>query len=120
MRDAPGGGARTATMKYPRRPNASVAVALVIPIVLVAVLGITGYLVYRYALYDALCKSSVNRTLRRYSIPKTPAQIVREFHEKKGEKLSDAEVRRLEKMYRQTDPDQFLAMYDSIRENGSV
>lgn len=103
-------------MKYARRPPPGMAIALVIPIVLVAVLGIVGYLVYRYALYDALCKSSVSRTLKRYSIPKTPSQIIREFHEKKGESISDAEVRRLEKMYRQTDPDQFLAMYDSIRE----
>ena len=92
------------------------ATALIIPIVLVAVLGIAGYLVYRYALYDALCKSSVSRTLKRYDIPKTPAQIIREFYEKKGEPLGEAEVRRLEKLYRQTDPDQFLAMYDSIRE----
>lgn len=103
-------------MKYAGRARASMAVALIIPVVLVAVIGIAGYLVYRYALYDALCKSSVSRTLKRYNIPKTPSQIIREFHEKKGDPLDDAEVRRLEKLYRQTDPDQFLAMYDSIRE----
>ena len=95
------------------------ALALVIPILLVAVLGIAGYLVYRYAVYDMICKSSVERTLKKYDIRKTPSQIIREFHEKKGEQISDAEVGRLEKLYRQTDPDQFLAMYDSTRERTS-
>lgn len=95
------------------------ATALIIPVLLVAVLGIVGYLVYRYAVYDAICKSSVRRTLKRYDIRKTPSQIIREFHEKKGEQISDAEVGRLEKLYRQTDPDQFLAMYDSTRERKS-
>lgn len=90
---------------------------LIIPLMLAAVAGLVGYLLYRYVIYDAMCKSSVNRILSSYDIQKTPAQIVREFHELvRGEKLSERRARALEKMYRQTDPDQFLEMYDAIRE----
>ena len=102
--------------EIPRAAPHPVATAIIIPIAIVAVLGIGGYLVYKYVLYDAFCKSSVNRMLKRYEIPKTPSQIIREFYEKKGEPLPDSEIRKLEKVYRQTEPDQFLAMYDSIRE----
>ena len=34
-----------------------------------------------------------------------------------GESLSKGEVADLEKRYRQTDPGQFLSMYDEIRDN---
>jgi len=95
-----------------------VASAIIIPIIVVAILGLAGYLIYRYALFDLMCKASVNRTLKSYDIQKTPFEIIREFHARKGRNLSDAEIRGLEKRYRQTDPDEFLAMYDSIREDG--
>ncbi len=93
------------------------ASAIIIPIVIVAILGLGGYLVYRYAFFDAMCKSSVNKTLKKYNIRKTPFEIVQEFYKKKGESLSEKEIRNLEKQYRQTDPDEFLAMYDAIRED---
>ncbi len=93
------------------------ASAIIIPIVIVAILGLAGYLVYRYALFDALCKSSINKTLRKYDIQKTPFEIIQEFYKSRGEALSEREIRELEKKYRQTDPDEFLAMYDSIRED---
>ena len=38
------------------------------------------------------------------------------IYEEKGEKKSDKEIQNLEKHYRQKEPDQFLAMYDVIRE----
>ena len=89
----------------------------IIPIILAAAAGLGGYLLYRYVIYDAMCKNSVNRILSSYDINKTPAQIIREFHETiRGEKISEQKVRTLEKMYRQTDPDQFLEMYDALRE----
>ena len=90
--------------------------AIIIPLVVAAIAGLTGYLIYRYVVYDAICKINVNRILRSYDITKTPAQIVREFHEIRGEKISETRVRTLEKMYRQTNPDQFLEMYDAIRD----
>jgi len=93
------------------------ASAIIIPIIIVAILGLGGYLIYRYALFDAMCKSSINRTLKKYNIRKTPFEIVQEFYKKRGEALSDKEIRELEKKYRQTDPDEFLTMYDSIRED---
>ena len=93
------------------------ASAIIIPIVIVAILGLGGYLVYRYALFDAMCKRSINRTLKKYNIQKTPFEIVQEFYKKKGETLSEKEIKELEKKSRQTDPDEFLAMYDSIRED---
>lgn len=104
-------------MKYPYRPHDVMVTALVIPLLLAGIAGLGGYLLYRYVVYDAMCKSTVNRTLRSYDIRKTPAQIVREFHEKiRGERISDRQVRTLEKQYRQSDPDQFLEMYDALRE----
>lgn len=92
------------------------ASAIIIPIILVSILGLVGYLVYRFVLFDMMCKSTVNRTLRRYNIQKTPYQIVKEFHNAQGEDLSAAQIRDLEKEYRQTDPDQFLSMFDTVRE----
>ncbi len=93
------------------------AVALIIPLLLACAAGIGGYLIYRYVVYDAMCKMSVNRILSSYDIRKTPSQIIREFHEIiRGEKISEKQVRMLEKRYRQTDPDQFLEMYDALRE----
>ena len=91
------------------------ASVIVIPIILVAIIGLSGYLVYKYFVFDLLCKRSVNRTLENYKIKKTPTQIIREYYENKGDSLSDKEIQNLEKNYRQKEPDQFLAMYDAIR-----
>ncbi len=89
---------------------------IVIPLSIVAVVGITGYLIYRFALYDYFCNRSVNDTLRKYSIKKTQFQIIKEYHEGKGEKISDKEISQLEKHYRQHEPEQFLSMYDATRD----
>ncbi|WP_428326909.1 hypothetical protein [Nitrosopumilus sp.] len=89
---------------------------IVIPIIIVAIVGLTGYLVYKYGMYDYFCKRSVNQTLQKYNIQKTPSQIIKEYYEDKGEKKSHKEIQNLEKHYRQKEPDQFLAMYDAIRE----
>ena len=92
------------------------ASVIVIPIVIVAIVGLTGYLVYRYAMFDLLCKRRVNQTLQKYNIDKTPSQIIKEYYEEKGEKKSHKEIQNLEKQFRQKEPDKFLAMYDVIRE----
>ncbi len=89
---------------------------IVIPLAIVAVVGITGYLIYRFGLYDYLCNRSVNDTLRKYNIKKTQFQIIKEYHEVKGEKISDKEISQLEKHYRQHEPEEFLAMYDATRD----
>ena len=44
-------------------------------------------------------------------------EIIKEYHENKGESLSHQEIQSLEKNYRQNEPEQFLAMYDAIRDN---
>jgi len=88
---------------------------IVIPLTIVAIVGITGYLIYRFVLYDYFCNRTVNDTLRKYSIKKTQFQIIKEFHEVKGEKISDKEISQLEKHYRQHEPEEFLAMYDATR-----
>ena len=94
------------------------ATAFIIPLIVAAIAGLGGYLIYRYVVFDAMCKNTVNRMLQKYDIRKTPAQIVREFHEViKGEHIPESRVRMLEKTYRQTDPDQFLEMYDALREH---
>ena len=96
------------------------AFAVIIPITIVGILGITGYLIYRFVIFDYLSNKSVNDTLRRYSIDKSQIEIVKEYFEHKGEKISAGEINRLVKFYRQKEPEQFLAMYDSIRENSKT
>jgi len=90
--------------------------AIIIPLAIVAVVGIAGYLIYRFGLYDYFCNRSVNSTLRKYSIKKTQFQIIKEYHEVKGEKISDKEISQLEKHYRQHEPEEFLSMYDATRD----
>tara|TARA_Y100000590_G_scaffold315956_1_gene357315 strand:- start:57 stop:350 length:294 start_codon:yes stop_codon:yes gene_type:complete len=90
--------------------------AWIIPISIVAILGISGYLVYRFVIFDILANKAVNDTLRRYNIKKTQHEIIREFNENKGENLSDGEINRLAKHYRRNEPDQFLSMYDNLRD----
>jgi hypothetical protein len=91
-------------------------VALIIPILVVAIVGIGGYVIYRFVIYDYLCNKSVNETFRKYNIKKTQSQIIKEYHESKGETISEKEVSHLEKHYRQKEPEQFLAMYDAVRD----
>ena len=90
--------------------------AWIIPISIVAILGISGYLVYRFVIFDILANNAVNNTLRRYNIKKTQFEIIKEFHENKGENLTDGEINRLAKQYRRNEPDQFLSMYDNLRD----
>ena len=93
------------------------AAIIVIPILVVVIIGLSGYLVYRFLIYDLYCKRSVNQSLQKYNIKKTPSQIIKEYYDNKGEQISHQEIQNLEKNYRQNEPDQFLAMYDAIREN---
>jgi len=89
---------------------------IIIPLVIVAVVGISGYLIYRFVLYDYFCKKSVNETLRKNNIKKTQFQIIKEYHENKGKKIKEKEISQQEKRYRQHEPEQFLIMYDAIRD----
>ncbi len=91
--------------------------AIIIPIFIVAIVGLTGYLVYRYVMYDLLCKRSVKQTLRKYNIKKTPAQIIKEYYDDKGEEITQKDIQNMEKNYRQKEPEQFLSMYDAVRDN---
>lgn len=93
------------------------AAVIIIPITIVAIIGLVGYFTYRFVIYDLLSKRSVNQTLRKYKIKKTPFEIIKEYHIHKGENLSDKEIQAMEKEYRQREPQQFLAMYDALREN---
>jgi hypothetical protein len=93
------------------------AAIIIIPILVVAIIGLSGYLVYRFLIYDLYCKRSVNQSLQKYNIKKTPSQIIKEYYDNKGEQISNQEIQNLEKNYRQNEPDQFLAMYDAIRDN---
>ena len=90
--------------------------AWIIPISIVAILGISGYLIYRFVIFDILANSAINNTLKKYNIKKTQFEIIKEFHENKGENLTDGEINRLAKQYRRNEPDQFLAMYDNLRD----
>ena len=90
---------------------------LIIPILIVAVIGVSSYLVYTLLLRDLLSKRSITQTLKKYNIEKTPFQIIKEYYDNKGESLSNQEIQKLEKNYRQNEPEQFLAMYDAIRDD---
>ena len=92
------------------------ASVIVIPLIIVAIAGLSGYLVYKFVLYDQICKKNVNQTLKKLDIKKTPSQIIKEYFEFKGEDISDNEIRKMEKNFRQNEPDQFLAMYDAVRD----
>ncbi len=90
--------------------------ALIIPISIVAIVGIVGYLVYRFLINDFMCNRSVNATLREFNIKKTQFQIIKEYHAFRGKEISDKEISFLQKRYRQHEPDQFLSMYDTVRD----
>ena len=92
----------------------------IIPLAIVGIVGIASYLMYRFVLYDYFCNRSVNDTLRKYGVKKTQFQIIKEYHESKGEKISDKEISQLEKHYRQHEPEQFLVMYDAIRDKSKT
>ncbi len=89
---------------------------IIIPLAIVAIAGTIGYLIYRFGIKDYVCNKSVNDTLREFKIKKTQYQIIKEYHENKGEKISEKEIIHLQKHYRQHEPELFLAMYDSIRD----
>ena len=89
---------------------------IIIPLVIVTIVGLSAYLIYKYVMYDLMCKRSVNKTLKKYNIKKTPSQIIKEYYENKGEEISHKEIQNIEKNYRQKEPEQFLTMYDVIRE----
>ena len=93
------------------------AFAIIIPITIVAIVGILGYAIYRFVIYDYICNKSVNNTLRKYNIKKTQSEIIKEYHEHKGESITQNDISQLEKHYRQNEPEQFLAMYDAIRDD---
>ena len=93
---------------------------VIIPITIVAVLGISGYLVYNFIIKDFLVNKSVSDTLKKYAIKKTPFEITKEYYQNKGESLSDQDVSQLVKRYKKEEPEQFLAMYDSIREQSKT
>lgn len=93
---------------------------ILIPLVISATIGILGYLTYRLVIFDYLCDRSVNTTLRKYDIKKTQFQIIKEYYEKKGELVSEKVISQLAKQYRQKEPEQFLTMYDSIRDKSKT
>lgn len=93
---------------------------ILIPLVISAAIGILGYLTYRLVIFDYLCDRSVNTTLRKYDIKKTQFQIIKEYYENKGEIVSEKEISRLAKKYRQKEPEQFLTMYDSVRDKSKT
>ena len=93
---------------------------IIIPLLIVGVVGSIAYLAYRFAIKDYVCNKSVNDTLRQYKIKKTQYQIIKEYHEYKGEKISEKEITHLQKRYRQHEPEQFLAMYDAIRDKSDT
>ena len=93
------------------------APVIIIPILVVTVIALSSYLVYKLFLQSLLSKRSLTQTLEKYNIDKTPSQIIKEYYENKGESLSNPEIQKLEKNYIKNEPEQFLAMYDAIRDN---
>jgi len=96
------------------------AAVLIIPILIVTIIALSSYLVYKFLIQNLLSKRSITQTLEKYNINKTTSQIIKEYYENKGESLSDQEIQKLEKNYIQNEPEQFLAMYDAIRDNDNT
>ena len=71
------------------------AVILIIPILIVTIIGLSSYLAYRFLVYDLYCKRSVNKSLQKYNIKKTPSQIIKAYYENKGESISHQEIQNL-------------------------
>ena len=107
-------------MKYAIIPQYCMAPVIIIPILVVTVIALSSYLVYKLFLQSLLSKRSLTQTLEKYNIDKTPSQIIKEYYENKGESLSNHEIQKLEKNYRKNEPEQFLAMYDAIRDNNKT
>ena len=93
------------------------AAVIIIPILIVTLIAASSYIVYALLLRDFLSKRSINKTLEKYNIKKSPFEIIKEYYEIKNESLSDNEIKKLEKKYRRNEPEQFLTMYDAIRDN---
>jgi ABC-type bacteriocin/lantibiotic exporter with double-glycine peptidase domain len=93
------------------------AAVIIIPILIVVLVAASSYIVYALLLRDVLSKRSINQTLEKYNIKKTPFEIIKEYYEIKNESLSDQEIKKIEKKYRRNEPEQFLTMYDAIRDN---
>jgi len=89
---------------------------IIIPLIISGIIGLVGYLTYKLVVFDYLCNRSVNSTLQKYNIKKTQFQIIKEYYKHKGESISENVISKLAKQYRQKEPEQFLAMYDSIRD----
>jgi hypothetical protein len=96
------------------------APVIIIPILVVTVIALYSYLVYKLFLQSLLSKRSLTQTLEKYNIDKTPSQIIKEYYENKGESLSHQEIQKLEKNYTKNEPEQFLAMYDAIRDSNKT
>lgn len=93
---------------------------ILIPLVISATVGILGYLTYRLIIFDYLCDRSVNTTLRKYDIKKTQFQIIKEYYENTGKIVSEKEISQIAKKFRQKEPEQFLTMYDSVRDKSKT
>jgi len=93
------------------------AAVIIIPILIVTLIAASSYIVYALLLRDFLSKRSINKTLEKYNIKKSPFEIIKEYYEIKNESLSDQEIKKIEKKYRRNEPEQFLTMYDAIRDN---
>jgi ABC-type bacteriocin/lantibiotic exporter with double-glycine peptidase domain len=93
------------------------AANIIIPILVVVLIAASSYLVYALLLRDFLSKRSINQTLEEYNIKKTPFEIIKEYYQIKNESLTDKQIQKIEKKYRQNEPEQFLTMYDAIRDN---
>lgn len=98
--------------KYNEIPSNSiknmVAAIIIIPLTIVVIAGIVGYLLYRFVINDFVCNRAVNSTLREYKIKKTQFQIIKEYHENKGEKISEKEIIHLQNVTGNTNQNNFL------------
>jgi ABC-type bacteriocin/lantibiotic exporter with double-glycine peptidase domain len=104
-------------MKYTIIAQYCMAANIIIPILVVVLIAASSYLVYALLLRDFLSKRSINQTLEEYNIKKTPFEIIKEYYQIKNESLTDKQIQKIEKKYRQNEPEQFLTMYDAIRDN---
>ena len=74
------------------------AAVIIIPILIVVLIAASSYIVYALLLRDFLSKRSINQTLEKYNIKKSPFEIIKEYYEMKNESLSDQEIKKIKEI----------------------
>ena len=83
------------------------AAVIIIPILVVTIIALSSYLVYKLLLQNMLSKRSITQTLEKYNIDKTPSQIIKEYYEIKENHCLLKKFRNLKKIIQKMNQNNF-------------